>query len=222
MAPLLSTGSQTRSRRRFCIRPTCPLASTTTFARTSRSAPSSPLTRTPHGAAAFQQHVEHAHALVRLDAVLARVVEHHLVELAAHHLPGLRALVRLVVPEVEGRRQLAVRVDELDAVLLDEVALLHLRQHVEPLQHPVGLRDQRLADVEAREALALEELDRVALLGDQRGRGGPGGSAADHHDVGICRCRSVVIVLASSTTKRRAFISKRGRVRGSTDAHGNM
>ena len=67
-------------------------------------------------------------------------------------LPGLRALVRLVVPEVERRRQLAVGADELHAVLLDEVAGLHLRQHAEPLQHPVGLGDQRLADVEAREA----------------------------------------------------------------------
>ena len=51
---------------------------------------------------------------------IQRVVEHHLVELAANDLPGLRALVRLVVPEVERRRLLARRVDELDAVLLDE------------------------------------------------------------------------------------------------------
>jgi hypothetical protein len=78
------------------------------LARTSRSAPSSSLHAHAHGAAVLHQHVEHAHALVRVDAVLARVLEHHLVELAAHDLPGLRALVRLVVPEVEGRRQLAV------------------------------------------------------------------------------------------------------------------
>ena len=87
------------------------------------------------------------------------------VELAADDLPGLRALVRLVVPEVERRRQLAGGVDELHAVLLDEVALLHLRQHVEPLEHPVRLGDQRLADVEARKVLALEELDAVARAG---------------------------------------------------------
>ena len=108
------------------------------------------------------------HAFVRVHAVLARVVEHHLVELAADDLPGLRALVRLVVPEVERRRQLAARIDELDAVLLDEVAPLHLRQHVEPLEHPVGLRNQRLADVKARELLALEEPDSDAPLREQR------------------------------------------------------
>ena len=123
------------------------------------------LDRDADGAVALEEHVEHAHAFVDVDAVLAGVVEHHLVELAAHHLPGLRALVRLVVPEVERRRQLAVRVDELHAVLLDEVALLHLRQHVEPLQHPVGLRDQRLADVEARKVLALEQLARGSPAG---------------------------------------------------------
>ena len=51
-----------------------------------------------------REHGVHAHALVGVDAVLARVLEQHVVELAAHHLPGLRALVRFVVPEVEGRR----------------------------------------------------------------------------------------------------------------------
>jgi len=74
--------------------------------------------------------------------MLAGVVEHHVIEFAAHDLPGLRAFVRLVVPEIERRRQLAVGIDELHAVLLDEVALLHLLEHVEPLQHPVGLGDQ--------------------------------------------------------------------------------
>jgi hypothetical protein len=58
-------------------------------------------------AIAVEQHLVDAHALVHRDAVLARVVQHHLVELAAHHLPRLRALVRFVVPEVERRRLLA-------------------------------------------------------------------------------------------------------------------
>ena len=162
MAPLFSTGSHTRSLSRFCSRPTWPLASTTTL-RPHARARRRPrrCTRDADRALALEEHLQHAHALVHLDAVLARVVEHHLVELAAHDLPGLRALVRLVVPEVERRRQLAARVDELHAVLLDEVALLHLVQHAEPLEHPVGLGDQRLADVEAREALALEERDAL-------------------------------------------------------------
>ena len=118
-------------------------------------------------ALAFEEHLEHVHAFVRVDAVLAGVVEHHLVELAAHDLPRLRALVRLVVPEVERRRQLAAGVDELHAVLLDEVAALHLLEHAEPLQHPVGFGNQRLADVEARKSLALEQArprDRASAI----------------------------------------------------------
>ena len=122
------------------------------------------------GALALEDHLEHVHALAGVDAVLARVLEQHLVELAALDLPRLRALVRLVVPEVERRRQLAVGADELHAALLDEVAALHLVQHVQPLQHPVGLGDERLADVEAREGLALEQLDAAAVLGEQRRR----------------------------------------------------
>ena len=59
------------------------------------------------GPVAVEQHLQHADPFVHLDAVLAGVVEHHLVELAAQHLPGLRALVRLVVAEVERLGKLA-------------------------------------------------------------------------------------------------------------------
>ena len=134
-------------------------------------------------AIALEQHVDDVHAVERLDAVLARVVEHHLIELASDDLPRLRAFVRLVVPEVERRRQLAAGIDELHAVLLDEVALLHLRQHVEPLQDPVGLRNQRLADVKAWKFLALEEADLEPVLRQQRRRGRPGRAATNHDNV---------------------------------------
>src|SRR5262249_33166416 len=113
----------------------------------------------------------------------AGVLEEHLIELAPHDLPGLRALVRLVVPEVERGRQLSARADELHAVLLDEVALLHLRQHVQPAEHPVGLRDERFADVKAGKALGLEQLAPAAALREQRGRRRARGSAANHHYV---------------------------------------
>ena len=131
----------------------------------------------------IEQHLEDVNAFVRLDAVLARVLEHHLVELAPDHLPGLRALVRLVVVEVERRGQPAAGIDELHAVLLDEGAGLHLRQHVQPLQHPVRLGNQRLADVEPGKPLALEQGDAHATLGEERRNGGAGGAAADHDDV---------------------------------------
>ena len=77
-----------------------PLASTTTSARTVRS-PRLVLHAHADRPAALEQHFQHARALVDVDAVLGRVVEQHLVELAADHLPGLRRLVRLVVDEIE-------------------------------------------------------------------------------------------------------------------------
>jgi hypothetical protein len=126
-------------------------------------------------------------ALVCVDAVLARVVQHHPVELAADDLPRLRALVRLVVPEVERRREFAARVHELHAVLLDEVASLHLRQHVQPLQHPVGFRNQRFADVKTRKALALEQPDANAVLREDRGNGRSRRTATDDDDIVVAR-----------------------------------
>src|SRR6266550_2272200 len=91
--------------------------------------------------------------------------------------------MRLVILEVERRRELPARVDELHAVLLDEMARLHLRQHVQPLQHPVGFRDERFADVKTRKPLALEQLDLDTLLRQQRRHRRPRRTTTNHHDV---------------------------------------
>src|SRR5262249_54543400 len=72
---------------------------------------------------------------------------------------------------------------ELDAVLLDEGTGLHLVEHLEPLEHPVGLRNERLTDVEARKTLTLEQLDSIALLGEQGRNRAARRPAADHDDV---------------------------------------
>ena len=86
------------------MRPFWPLASTTTFAAHVLETAVTVLDSHADGAVAVEQHVVHADALVDVHAVRPGVLQHHPVELAAHDLPGLRALVRLVVPEVEGRR----------------------------------------------------------------------------------------------------------------------
>src|SRR5437867_417505 len=91
----------------------------------------------------------------------------------------------LVVNEVERLRQPAALIDELDRVLLDEVAPLHLGQHAESFEDEVRLRDERLADVEARELLALEEFDLAAALSDEGGRSRAGRPAANDDHVGF-------------------------------------
>jgi hypothetical protein len=63
------------------------------------------------------------------------------------------------------------------------VAALHLLEHVQPLQHPVGFGDQRFADVKAGKLLSFEEADFQSALRQDRRRGGSGGSAADHNDI---------------------------------------
>ncbi len=129
----------------------------------------------------FPQDFEDADPLVHLHAVLAGVVEHHLVEFTAEDLPGLRAFVRLVVVEIKGLRKPAALADELDAVLFYEGAAAHFFEHVEPLEDPICLGDEGFADVKSREVVALEEDDGDTLLGEQRGSRRAGRSAADHN-----------------------------------------
>ena len=57
--------------------------------------------------------------------------------------------MRLVVPEVEGGGQLAVALTNCTLYFLTKWLCLHLVEHLEALQHPVGLGNERLADVEA-------------------------------------------------------------------------
>ena len=117
-------------------------------------------------AVALEQHLQHAHAFMHLDAVFAGVVEQHEIELAANHLPRLRRFMRFVIDEIKWLGQLAVLVDELDAVFFDEGTGFHFVEHVEPLENPIRLRNERFADVKARKVFALEQLDAIALLSD--------------------------------------------------------
>src|SRR5690606_30812434 len=129
----------------------------------------------------------HPRGLVDLHAMLGGVFKHHDVELAAADLPGLRAFVWLVVMKVERGRMLPRWTDELDAVLPDEVTRLQLVEHPQPLEDPVGLWNQRLADVIARIRLPLEQFDAVTLLSDEGRDGGTGRAAADDDDIGsVC------------------------------------
>ena len=131
------------------------------------------------------QHIVHPRPFKHIHAMLAGVVEHEVVEFTSANLPRLRRLVRLVVPEVERFGELAVLGHELHAVLLDEVAPLQLVEHVEPLEHPVGLGNQRLANVKAGEVVTLKQGDLVPLLGNQRRGGRARGTTTHHHHVVI-------------------------------------
>jgi len=100
-----------------------------------------------HGPFPVEDDFAHADAFFSDDAVLAGVLEHHLIEFAAEDLPGLRAFVGVVIGEVEGLGKFAVLADELDGAFFDEWAGLHFVEHVEALEDPVGFGDERFADV---------------------------------------------------------------------------
>src|SRR4051812_21470613 len=63
------------------------------------------------------------------------------------------------------------------------MALLHLLQHADPLQHPVGFGDERFADMESREAFAFEQSDAPAAVGNESCHGGSRGTTADDYHV---------------------------------------
>ena len=109
--------------------------------------------------------------LAHFGAFLAGVVEQHLVELRAQHLPGLRdGFAVVAVEEIERLRALPVRLHEGDAVFLHEVRRLHLRDHPDALQRAEGERNERFADVVARKFLALEHEHAMAVFGENGGR----------------------------------------------------
>ena len=133
---------------------------------------------------AVESHIEDTRLLVNVNAVLAGVVEHHVVEFAAKHLPRLRAFVRVVLEEVERLRFFALIVGERDRVLLGERGCLHLVEHAEPAEREVRVRHERFADVEAGKLFPLEEANRVTLLGNEGTRGGTGRTTTDDNDFG--------------------------------------
>src|SRR4051794_11947897 len=63
------------------------------------------------------------------------------------------------------------------------MALLHLLQHADPLQHPVGFGDERFADMESREAFSFEQSDAPAAVGNESCHGGSRGTTADDYHV---------------------------------------
>ncbi len=64
-----------------------------------------------------------------LRALFARVVEQHLVQLAAQHLPGLRGLMLQVGVKIKRLGGAAVFAHKLDAELFHEMRLLDFVQH---------------------------------------------------------------------------------------------
>ena len=79
--------------------------------------------------------------------------------------------MRIVLAKSERLGQLSLFVNELDTVLLGEVACFHLVQHSETFDDRIAIRDQRFADMESWKMLALVESDLETALCQQGGSG---------------------------------------------------
>ncbi len=181
-----SRGSSTRRLNLRARRPQRPEASIDRLTRVTLRLPSSSFTSidTPSGS---NVGVEHAVALTHLDAAGRGVIEQHLVEPRALDLPGLRLRDAAGLREAGVEFDAAVAGAERGAPLLREAHRAHLILHAERVERVVHGGEQRLADMKARKAVALEQHDAMAAARDHGGRAGPGRAAADDGDVVVER-----------------------------------
>ncbi len=131
----------------------------------------------------IERRVERAVLLAHDDPGALGVAEQHLVERGPRDLVGLRdrGLDRRGEIHVGSGRPVDLR--EARAPLLHEAGLGHRVVGPEGLQHPVDPRQLRLADVEAGEAIALEQQHAPAASGERGGHAGAAGAPADHRHV---------------------------------------
>ncbi len=129
-----------------------------------------------------------------LDSQLARVFEQELVELGALDVPGV-VLDAVEVRPAPGRfreekrpRPAVGAPDVGGAALAQEARLFDFLEHPGVLQNAIHFEHQRLADMVARECVALDQRHAhgrgVAL--QQSGTERPGRPAPDHDDVESC------------------------------------
>ena len=110
------------------------------------------------------------------------MIEEQLVELGPRYLEGLGG-PGLALAEVERVLEPRFLIVERCPVLVDEAMGADAVQHAQALEHRQVSGQQRLADVEAWEALALRHRHRQPAAGEEGGRGGAARTAAHHEHV---------------------------------------
>jgi hypothetical protein len=114
----------------------------------------------------------------------------HVVELGALDLPRVRGRAREAVGEAEEGELAGALVDELGALLVLPARGIHL--DAEAGEDREVDRQQRLADVEARERVLLDHEGADPGAREQVGGGRASGAGPDDHDVvhaGVIPCR---------------------------------
>jgi hypothetical protein len=118
------------------------------------------------------------------DTGTLRVAQQDFVEFRALDLVCIPGNLLRVAREIEDVEAALIVTGKIGA-LLAHTDTLHLRKNAETLQDRHVHRQQRLADVEARVAVLLEQQHGSAAARQLRCRRRPGRSSADHDDVAV-------------------------------------
>src|SRR3954468_19832001 len=108
------------------------------------------------------------------------MIEQQFVEVRARHLVGAIGLGSKPVFEIKLHAVAAARAVHLAPEFFHEPGASELLVQPEARERLHAKREQRFANVESRELVALEHHDAPTGPGEQRGRGAPGRSAADN------------------------------------------
>ncbi len=125
----------------------------------------------------------HRRFLAHFRAFLRRVIEQDLVELRPRHLIGAIGLRTEPVFEIKFHPVVGAGAIDGAAELLDETGPLEFLMQAEARKRLHAERQERFADVKAREFIALENDDAPAGLRQQRGRHTARGTAADDRHI---------------------------------------
>jgi hypothetical protein len=125
-------------------------------------------------------------SFAHLHASGARAIEQDLIERGPRHVISPRRRHFRDRGEVDAPPALAVMGDQPRSELLRKPGRGHLLRDAEEREGVVGGREQRLADVKAREGLTLEQHDGTSALRQGNCRGRSGRAAA-------CYCKVVVV-----------------------------
>ncbi len=133
--------------------------------------------------AVFTDQIADGGLFTHLGALLAGIIEKHLIELAAQHLPGRSGFVFQMLEEVKRQRGAPMRAYKLDTVFPGECRRFHALENSKALERKVTVGKQRLADVIARKLLLLEQHHAAAFHGEHGRRRRAGGTAPNHDGV---------------------------------------
>ena len=128
--------------------------------------------------------LDHPVSLSDFDAMAPAVVQQDLVELGTPHLVRV-GILAAGFPEIPAPRLRVLAPNHGGSPLGQEPGAFNGGKRAQLLQHGDAGRQERFADVVARETLPFEKQDRYTLPGQHGGRSAACRATANDYDVGV-------------------------------------